>query len=285
MSFDPQKSDNDKQIDLVATLGNILQQDEQAKMEKFIETMPTIIQTYLIIETSWAGVTKKAKNLEHIIPKCDPLAIAPPILQGAGAVPSLYSHIAQFQDQNSDNIPKPFKVQKAEEEINQVKANRNLNSSLNHLPLPQKRNIMKRQTTIIIMKIIEAITEAANPTGVNKVAAENLIEVLNKGEGDSKTIIGANTKATADNLTPPTEAITITIITVIIEAEVYVAMVVIITEVAAMDKRIIKAITIINTTKTTHMMMVHRWNNMAHHVHFVVDLITLLSIVSKESMT
>ena len=73
------------------------------------------------------------------------------------------------------------------------------------------------------MRIIEAITEAANPTGVNKVVAENLIEVLNQGEGDSKTIIGANTNATADNLTPPMEAITI------IKAKVDVAVVVIIT--------------------------------------------------------
>ena len=134
------------------------------------------------------------------------------------------------------------------------------------------------------MRIIEAIVEATNPTGANKVAAENFIEVLNKGEGDNKTIIGANTKATADNLTPPAEAITIPIITVIIEAEVDVAMVVIITEVTATDEAIIEAITVTNTTNITHMTMVHRWNNMAHHVHFAVVLITLLSIVSKESM-
>ena len=66
MSFDPQKTDIDEQIDLVLTLGNMLQEDKQAKMEKFIETMPTIIQTHLIIEPNWAEVTKKAKNLEHI---------------------------------------------------------------------------------------------------------------------------------------------------------------------------------------------------------------------------
>ena len=45
----------------------MLQQDEHFKMEKFIETMPTIIQTHLIIEPNWAEVTKRAKNLEHII--------------------------------------------------------------------------------------------------------------------------------------------------------------------------------------------------------------------------
>ena len=54
LSFDPQKTDIDEQINLVATLGNMLQQDKQAKMEKFIETMSTIIQTHLIIETSRA---------------------------------------------------------------------------------------------------------------------------------------------------------------------------------------------------------------------------------------
>ena len=67
LSFDPQKTDIDEQIDLVLTLGNMLKQDEQAKMDKFIETMPTIIQTHLIIAPNWEEVTKKAKNLEHII--------------------------------------------------------------------------------------------------------------------------------------------------------------------------------------------------------------------------
>ena len=116
LSFDPQKTDIDEQIDLVATLGNMLQQDKQVKREKFIETMPTIIQTHLIIEPNWVQVTKRANNLEHIIQKCDPRAIAPFILQGAGAVPSLYSHIAQSQDQDSENIPKLFKSTKGRRE-------------------------------------------------------------------------------------------------------------------------------------------------------------------------
>ena len=46
LSFDLQKTDIDEQIDLVLTLGNMLQQDEQVKMENFIETVPTIIQTH-----------------------------------------------------------------------------------------------------------------------------------------------------------------------------------------------------------------------------------------------
>ena len=52
-SFDPQKTNVDEQIDLVVTLGDMSGQDEQSKMEKFIETMPTIIKTHLIIEPNW----------------------------------------------------------------------------------------------------------------------------------------------------------------------------------------------------------------------------------------
>ena len=82
------------------------------------------------------------------------------------------------------------------------------------------------------MRIIQVIIEAVDPTGVNQMA-EDCIEDLNTGEGDNKTIIGASTKATADNLTPPMEAITIIIITVIIKAEVDMTMVAIITEATA----------------------------------------------------
>ena len=79
------------------------------------------------------------------------------------------------------------------------------------------------------------------------------------------------------------EAITITIITVIIKAEVDMAMVVIITKVATTDEAVIEAITITNTTNITHMMIVHRLSNMAQHAHFAVALMTLPHTVLKES--
>ena len=151
------------------------------------------------------------------------------------------------------------------------KGKQNLNSSLNHLSLPpKKRNNLKRQIITITTKTTEGIIQATNPTGATKAEVENLIEAPNEGEGVSKIIIGNNTKATAGNTTPPTEAITIIIINAITEVEVDVVVVVIITEVAATVEAVIKAITITNTTNITHMMMVHRWSNMAHHVHFVV---------------
>ena len=123
------------------------------------------------------------------------------------------------------------------------------------------------------MNIIEVIAEATDHIRVNK-AAKGSSEDPNKGKGDNKTIIGANIRITTDNSTLPMEAITITIIVVIIEAEVTVE-----------DEAVIEAITITNTINFTHMMMVHRWSNMAHHAHFVVVLIIFPNTVLKESMT
>ena len=67
LSFDPKKTDVDKHIDLINTLGDMVDQTEEAKKEKLIETMPTMIQTHLIICKDWADVKHKAKSLEHII--------------------------------------------------------------------------------------------------------------------------------------------------------------------------------------------------------------------------
>ena len=50
----------------------MVDQKEGAKKEKFIETMPTMIQTHLITYKDWATVKDTAKSLEHIIMKCDP---------------------------------------------------------------------------------------------------------------------------------------------------------------------------------------------------------------------
>ena len=67
LSFDPKNTDVDEHIDLINTLGDMVDQKEEAKKEKFIETMPTMIQTHLFICKDWADVKDKAKSLEHII--------------------------------------------------------------------------------------------------------------------------------------------------------------------------------------------------------------------------
>ena len=71
--------------------------------------MPTIIQTHLNTCKTWAKTTKKVKELEHKIRKCDPLAAALPNLIKGTAVPGLYSHIAHSNDKEQTDIPQPFK--------------------------------------------------------------------------------------------------------------------------------------------------------------------------------
>ena len=78
-------------------------------MEKFVHTMPTIFQIHLITCENWAKTTQKAKELEHIIRKCDPSAAALPNLTQGTAVPGLYSHIAHSNDKEETDIPQPFK--------------------------------------------------------------------------------------------------------------------------------------------------------------------------------
>ena len=134
-----------------------------------------------------------------------------------------------------------------------------------------------------MMRIIEVIIEDADPIGINTTVG-NHMEDPNIGERDNKTITGANTKATMNNIIPPVEA-TIIITMVTIETEVAVAMVEPISDPAVVGEAIIKAIIIINTINITCMMMDHTLKNVAHHAHFTVVLITLLNIALKENMT
>ena len=101
--------DVDEHIDLVDTLGDMLVQKAESKKDKFIDTMPTIIQMHLITENDWPVTTKKAKELEDIIRKCDPPAAALPTLAKGTTVPGLYSHIAHSNDKDEAEIPQPFK--------------------------------------------------------------------------------------------------------------------------------------------------------------------------------
>ena len=128
--FDPQKTDVDEHIDLINTLDEMLAQTAESKIEKFIDTIPTIIQTHLITEKTWEKTTDKVKELEHIIRKCDPLAAALPNLTKGTAVPSLYSYIAHSNDNEATVIPQPFKgavlsmpSKEAEERVNSLNKN------------------------------------------------------------------------------------------------------------------------------------------------------------------
>ena len=109
LSFNPKTTDVDEHIDLINTLGDMVDQKEEAKKEKFIETMPMMIQTHLITCNDWATVKDTAKSLEHIIMKCDPPTPAMPMMATGATVPGLYSHIAHSVDKEEGEIPQPFK--------------------------------------------------------------------------------------------------------------------------------------------------------------------------------
>ena len=75
LTFDPQKTDAEH-IDLINTLGDMLGQTTEVKMEMFVDTMPIIIQTHLNTCENWAKIIKKAKELEYIIRKSTGSCIA-----------------------------------------------------------------------------------------------------------------------------------------------------------------------------------------------------------------
>ena len=109
LSFNPKTTDVDEHIDLINTLGDMVDQKEEAKKEKFIETMPTMIQTHLITCKDWATVKDTAKSREHIIMKCDPPTLAMPMMATGATGLGLYSHIAHSVDKDEGEIPQPFK--------------------------------------------------------------------------------------------------------------------------------------------------------------------------------
>ena len=109
LSFNHKTTDVDEHIDLINTLGDMVDQIEEAKKEKFIETMPTMIQTHPITCKDWVTVKDTAKSLEHIIMKCDPPTLAMPMMATGATVPGLYSHIAHLVDKEEGEIPQPFK--------------------------------------------------------------------------------------------------------------------------------------------------------------------------------
>ena len=64
LSFNPKTTDIDEHIDLINTLGDMVDQKEEAKKEKFIETMPTMIQTHLIMCKDGAAVKDKRIQMQ-----------------------------------------------------------------------------------------------------------------------------------------------------------------------------------------------------------------------------
>ena len=154
LSFDPKNTDVDGHIDLINTLGDMVDQKEETKMEKFIETMPTMIQTHLIICKDWADVKDTVRSLEHIIQKCDPPTPAMPMMATGATVPGLYSHIAHSVDKEEGEIPQLFKGTKPKQTRGRGKPKGKPHKDRTHLkPKRQMKHIHMRALTIIITMI------------------------------------------------------------------------------------------------------------------------------------
>ena len=288
--------DVDEHIDLINTLGNMLGQKDESKKDKFIDTMPTIIQTHLITEKDWAVTTEKAKELEHIIRKRDPLATALPTLAKGTAVPGLYSHIAHSNDKDKTEIPQPFKgtYPKQPKPRGRGKGKQPQQKPKNPPPQTQTINtIMRILTTITIMRIIEVNLEAIDPieAKIHNVPLEAKISMAEVKETRAHTkanikmmvIKAIITRVIKDFIIIHIEISLKVIVMDNLEAEAIAEAEAIITAIVTAGL-IIKAMLIINIISIMVMTMSTRQTNTVHHVLYAVAIITLPNVVLKGSM-
>ena len=197
LSFNPKTMDVDEHIDLINTLGDMVDQKEEAKKEKFIETMPTMIQTHLIMCKDWDTVKDTAKSLEHIIMKCDPPTPAMPTMATGATVLGLYSDIAHLVNKEEGDIPQPFKAQdqnKPEVEEN-LKENLKIKDKTHLKPKMWKRTIIMKALTIITI-ILQIRVEAAYLIMV-RVETDHLEDLYHKIEDKHLNIVNISFRITA----------------------------------------------------------------------------------------
>ena len=265
----------------------MLGQKEESKRDKFIDTMPTIIQTHLITEK-----TEKAKELEHIIRKCDPPAVALPTSAKGTTVPSLYSNIAHSNDKDKMDIPQPFKgaCPKVEEKANRL----NKNLRICHHRHKMINTIMRILTIITIMRIIEVSPEDVDPieAKIQVVPSEAKISVAEVKEIRTHTkanikmmaIKAIITRAIKDFIITHIEIFPRIVAVANLEVEAMAEAEAIIVAMVTVGL-IIKVMLTINTISIMVMMMSTRQTNMVHLVLYAVAIITLPNIASRESMT
>ena len=197
LSFNPKTTDLDEHIDLINTLGDMVDQKEEAKKEKFIETMPTMIQTHLITCKDWATVKDTAKSLEHIIMKCDPPTPAMSMMATGATVLGLYSHTAHLVDKEEGEIPQPFKVQnqnKPEVEENLKESLRNKDRT-HQKPKRQMKLIYTKTLTITIT--MPQVRVKATDLIMVKVETDNFEGSYNEIEAKDLSIVNVSFKTIA----------------------------------------------------------------------------------------
>ena len=160
----------------------MVDQKEEAKMESVIETMPTMIQTHLIICKDWADVKDRAKSLKHIIRKYDPPTPTMPLVTTDATILGLYSHIAHSVDKAEEEIPPPFKGAKLKQTRGRGKPKGK--------PQGQRQNPPKAQeaaeTTTMIITLLQVKIKATD--------LETMARVLSKLE--DVVMVGAITRVT-----------------------------------------------------------------------------------------
>ena len=212
------------------------------------------------------------------------MAIAPPIVQGTGAVPSLYSHKAQSQDQDSASIPKPFKSTRGKGGKKSGKdKSKSQQQSQPPLPPPEQEEQYEEVNNYYQNKNYRGNNRGHRSYRGQCSGRKPYRESQHRGRGQQNNYRGQyqgncgqfNTSHISynnnyygnyqgrggrghggNNFRPQ-----------------------------VVGEAIIEAIVITNTINITHMMMDHRLNNMAHRAHFAVVLIILLNIALKEKMT
>ena len=298
LSFDPKKTDIDQHIDLINTLGDMVDQKEEAKKEKFIETMPMMIQTHLIICKDWADVKDKAKSLEHIIQKCDPPTPAMPLMATGATVPGLYSHIAHSVDKEEGKIPPPFKGAKPKQTRPEVEVNLMENLRIkDRIHLKPKRQMKCTCTialTIIITMIIilPQVRIMATDLLMVKVVTDNLEVSHNETEAKDLNIINVNFRIinfrevhfnrTILNMAIAANPTFREIKQIATEAEAMAGVLSNLEDAIVVGPTIRVAMECINIS-ITH--MTHRQNSTAHLVVYAVVSIIPLRTVTKEKMT
>ena len=194
LSFNPKTTDVDEHIDLINTLGDMVDQEEEAKKEKFIETMPAMIQTHLITCKDWATVKDTVKSLEHIIMKCDPATPAMPTMATGATVPGLYSHIAHSVDKEEGELPYHLKVQNQNKPEVEGNLKENLrNKDRTHQKPKRQKKLIHMKTLTITITMPQIRVEAADLIMV-KVETDNFEGSYNEIEAKDLSIVNISFK-------------------------------------------------------------------------------------------
>ena len=292
LSFNPKTTDADEHIDLINTLGDMVDQKEEAKKEKFIETMPIMIQTHLITCKDWATVKDTAKSLEHIIMKCDPPTPTMPMMATGATVPGLYSHIAHSVDKEEGEIPQPFKGTKPKQTRGRGKPKGKPQEQRQKPPKAQEVDeTYTYKTLTITITMPQVRVEATDPIMV-KAETGNFEGSLNEIEAKDLSIVNVSFKIIAireahhnkivHNMAMVVNPISKGIMVIRIEAE---AMAVDLnnSEDAVMVGPIIRTTMERISINITH--MTHNQNNMVLPAVYVADLTISPNTATRVNMT